>query len=157
LGGVIAHNLCVLTRPFTKSGLKRHRSKAPKHLLATRVGSCPRDFPVTLGGDVIVHPLDGADARVTRSRERFDLVNSEWNAVPEETKTITLASKYEPDLQTIVVSIASVLVEIDPSWSFVLSEALFHLRAALDYMTWELAAWNLNKQTPIREPSGNTQ
>ena len=79
-----------------------------------------------------------------------------WNALPEESKTITLGSKFESGTKKIIVSITTVPIYPD-TWALGLSEALFNLRAALDYTVWELARWNLNRQCHPRKPYGLTQ
>jgi hypothetical protein len=104
----------------------------------------------------MAHPLDGADTRVARAREHFELVEREWNALPPDAKAITLGSEYKSDTQKIEVKIASVPA-IDQRWSLELSECLFNLRCALNYLTWELAKWNLAKKGETREPSRQTQ
>src|ERR1041384_6638870 len=104
----------------------------------------------------MTHPLDGADARLARAREHFDIVQREWDALAPYSKTITLKSEYVADVQKIQVFIDGVPT-VNQRWSLEISECLFNLRCALDYLAWELAKWNLIKKGEVREPRGNTQ
>lgn len=104
----------------------------------------------------MTHPLDGADIRVARADEHFKTVEGKWLALSKEAKSVTFQSKYEADAQKIIVSIATAPV-IDQTGSLDISECLFNLRCALDYLTWELACWNLRKKGEAREPSPQTQ
>lgn len=101
-------------------------------------------------------PLAGARTRVVHARRHFELVQGEWDALPQEAKSITLRSEYKSSRNKIRVLIDSV-PSLDQRWALELSESLFNLRAALDYVAWELAKWNLQSQGQTREPRRTTQ
>lgn len=104
----------------------------------------------------MTHPLDGAYTRVKRAREHFESVQQEWMSMAEATKLITLSSRFDRDTSKIEVFIAAV-PELNQQWALEISEMLFNLRCALDYLAWELANWNLRAKGEQRDPSNATQ
>jgi len=99
------------------------------------------------------HPLDGATRRLSRAGEHFELVQREWDSIPRGAKSVTLRSEYEIESQKIVIKVDTV-PDFPPHWEMEISEGFFNLRAALDYVAWELAKWNLHGE---REPYRQTQ
>ena len=104
----------------------------------------------------MTHPLDGAQDRLRRARQHFEVLESEFGSISPYTKPIRLGSKFEPDLQKIFITITEV-PPLNPTWPFIVSECLFNLRCALDYLAWQLAIWNLQRKGHDREPVGSTQ
>lgn len=102
------------------------------------------------------HPLDVCLLRVQRARQHFERLQSAFNVIPVQAKSITLASYFETDANKLIVTIATV-PELPLEWSLDASECLFNLRVALDYLAWQLAVWNLQRQGKTRDPLFDTQ
>lgn len=103
----------------------------------------------------MAHPLDDARARVVRAHEHFETLKAEFDALPADAKTITLASNFDAKTNHITVTIATV-PEYPRHWSLLISEMLFNLRSALEYLVWELAKWNVQQQGKTGDPPGKT-
>lgn len=103
------------------------------------------------------HPLDGARERVRRAEAHFDRVQREWDAMPKQAKAVGTTTEFKATEQKIVVSIESTLPVLDQTWALEISEAIFNLRCALDYLVWELSHWNVHRNKKAPKPSWNTQ
>jgi hypothetical protein len=103
-----------------------------------------------------VHSLDGAWAKIARANEHFDTLKTEVGSPSDHTDSITFAQKFDPDASTIEVTLQGV-PQLPFRWALIAADALQNLRAALNYLTWELARWHLASTSENREPSNRTQ
>jgi hypothetical protein len=102
------------------------------------------------------HPLDGAWAKVARAEEHFDALKTKIGEPSDHTDAITFRQEFDPDSSTIKVTLEGV-PELPVEWALIAADGLQNLRAALNYLTWELARWNLVRNTETRIPHRNTQ
>lgn len=95
-------------------------------------------------------------ARLHRADERFGTLEAEFVALPVEAKAVRLGQKFDPEHDRISVFIAEV-PRYPAGWSMLISESLFHMRAALDHFAWQLALWHLEQQGKATQPNKRTQ
>lgn len=76
--------------------------------------------------------------------------------VPNDSYVVRLGQQYYPESNTIEVFIASV-PDLPAHWTLIAADALQNFRAALNYVAWELAKWNLQQQGCAREPASGTE
>lgn len=101
-------------------------------------------------------PLDGSNARIARAVEHFKELEREHASLPDEAKAVTFRQEFHPDMNAVAVWIDTVPV-YPLGWALLISESLFNLRAALDYLVWELSIWNLEQNRESRDPYKRTQ
>ncbi len=102
------------------------------------------------------HPLDGCNAKIRRSSQHFEELKAEIAAASEEAKTVRFGQKFYPESNTIRVTVDEVPAYPE-EWALIAADAVQNLRSALNYLTWELAKWNLRRQRLDREPEDRTQ
>lgn len=100
-------------------------------------------------------PLDGAWAKIARAEEHFASLQSKITAA-NYGDSMTFRQEFDPDASTIKVTLEGV-PELPLEWALVAADALQNLRAALNYVVWELAKWNLAQKGETREPTWKTQ
>lgn len=100
--------------------------------------------------------LDGAWAKVCRGHEHAEAAQKAILDAPDDVKRVTLFQRFKPDDNTIEVRVGFVPVLPD-TWALMIADALQNFRAALNFLAWELAQWNLAQQGATREPSSATQ
>ncbi len=101
------------------------------------------------------HPLDGCWAKIERAHEHFDLLEAETQGFAQ-TQSITLAQTFDPNANKIRVVIDKVPA-IPRRWALIAADGVQNLRAALNYLVWELAKWNLERKGAARDPALTTQ
>jgi hypothetical protein len=101
-------------------------------------------------------PLEGCRLRLARSWQHFNVIHSEFSSRPDQSKAVSFTQRFDPEANRIDAFVGRV-PEFPTTWSLEFSEALFNLRAALDYLAWELAKWNLSRMGQSREPKAVTQ
>ena len=83
--------------------------------------------------------LSAARGKVARADLHIDRLRAEiLEAGQAENKRVPIRRQYEPNEGAIVARLYGV-VEISNNWSYILGDAIHNLRAALDYLTWQLA------------------
>lgn len=102
------------------------------------------------------HPLDGALAKIGHADKHLHELESEIAATPYDTDAIRFAQKFDPQTSTIEITLQNV-PELPARWGLMAADALQNLRAALNYLAWELARWNLAARGETREPAKQTQ
>jgi hypothetical protein len=100
-------------------------------------------------------PLDGAWAKITRAYDHFDCLKAEINAA-DYSDSLSFRQQYDVDAGTIEITIEGVR-ELPIKWALDAGDILQNLRAALNYLAWELARWNLAQRGETRDPSDATQ
>ncbi len=103
-----------------------------------------------------MHPLDGCWAKIARAQEHFDSLKTKVGTPSDHAKSVAFRQQFNPDARTIKVTLEGV-PELPLEWALIAADALQNLRAALNYLTWELARWRLASIGKTREPSLNTQ
>jgi hypothetical protein len=93
---------------------------------------------------------------LARGWEHFNVIHSEFSSLPDQSKAVSFTQEFDPEANRIDAFVGRV-PEFPMTWSLEFSEALFNLRAALDYLAWELAKWNLSRTGQSREPNPATQ
>ncbi len=102
------------------------------------------------------HPLDGCWAKIARADAHFQELESQVTSTPDQAQSIRFAQQFDPDTSTIQVTLEGVQ-ELPVEWSLIAADALQNLRAALNYLAWELARWNLAQGGQTRDPVEDTQ
>lgn len=103
-----------------------------------------------------VSPLGNSKARIARAIYHFRELERKYARRSEKSKTVTFRQKFHPNTNMIVVEVDRV-PRYPVGWAFLVSESLFNLRAALDYLVWDLSIWNLEQNGETREPFERTQ
>ena len=103
-----------------------------------------------------MHPLDGARAKLGRANKHFESLKADIRDLPAEAKEIGFSQKFEANKGVIRLTISSV-PEYPAHWSLLIGDAVQSFRSALNFLTWELAKWNLARQGLERDPDGQTQ
>ena len=104
----------------------------------------------------MTHPLDGALAKVDRANEHLQELEADILRVPFDPDAIHFGQKFDPDTSTIEVTLQGI-PDLPVRWGLLAADCLHNLRAALNYLTWELSIHNLAKLGVDRLPSDNTQ
>lgn len=94
--------------------------------------------------------------RQERAINQYHIIEAELAVLPNEAKEVSFHSNFNADTNEAVIYLDKV-PDFPSSWSLLASEAFFNIRAALDYLAWELARWNLQQQGKTRNPHGSTQ
>jgi hypothetical protein len=102
------------------------------------------------------HPLDGAWTKLAWAYQHVQRLESEIAGSGFQGQLVTFRQEYEPNAGKITVRISEV-PEVRIEWSLIALDAFSNLRSALNYLTWELAKWNLEQTKAGREPDGQTQ
>jgi hypothetical protein len=100
--------------------------------------------------------LDGAFARVTHAHRYLDELKSKIAARSDYADGIRFAQEFHADTSSIEVTLKGV-PKLPVEWSLLAADSLQSLRAALNYVAWELSRWNLDQQGLERKPSSKTQ
>jgi hypothetical protein len=106
----------------------------------------------------LAHPLDGARAKIGRAAQQFECVEAKIASSAFDPEAVTFSQEFNVDTSTIEVSFQGLPEEPLPvEWGLITADALQNLRVALNYLAWELAAWNLARSGASREPTEKTQ
>ncbi len=104
------------------------------------------------------HPLDGCFAKIARATEQFDCLEAEIAASDIfDPDAVTFGQEFDEDAGTIKVTIQGLPDAVPIKWALAAADPLQNLRAALNYLAWELARWNLGQRRETRDPARNTQ
>lgn len=103
-----------------------------------------------------MNPLDGARAKLGWANKHFETLKADISRLPDEAKNVRISQQFEPNEGRIQLIISSV-PNYPTEWSLLIGDAVQNFRAALNYLAWELAKWNLAKQGLSRDPDGGTQ
>jgi hypothetical protein len=102
------------------------------------------------------HPLEGCWAKIARANEQLEALEADIAGTPVNTDAIAFAQKFDPDASTIEVTLEGV-PKLPLELGLAAAEPMQNLRAAINYLAWELAKWNLAQRGETREPDGRTQ
>jgi len=102
------------------------------------------------------HPLYGAFEKLRRARKHLNELETEIGVAPLDAYAIRFEQEFKPDTSTIEVTLQG-LPKFPVRWGLIAADALNNLRAALNYLTWELAVFNLAAQGIERAPLDDTQ
>lgn len=97
------------------------------------------------------HPLDGARAKLARGIEHAH----ELKAAFAEADAIPVVTEFVAEEQVVHVKLGKIPAPAQ-RWSLLAGDTVQNFRAALDYLAWELAKWNLHAQGADREPFRKT-
>lgn len=103
----------------------------------------------------MAEPLDGAWQKLKWAQCHTDMLREKIGELDPDPAHIPLCRKYEPDKSAIVWRVERV-PEIKDSWGLVVGDALHNLRCALDYLWWQLAKRNLERE-PTKDEAKNIQ
>ena len=82
--------------------------------------------------------LIGCWAKIRRAEEHFQAFKAETAAASDYADRIHFVQEYDADAGTIKVTVEGV-PDLPIRWSLIAADALRNLRAALNYLAWELA------------------
>lgn len=102
------------------------------------------------------HPLEGCWAKIARANQQLDALEAELAAGPDYADSVTFRQEFDPDASTIEITIESV-PKLPLELGLAAADPMQNLRAAINYLAWELARWNLARQGLNREPDRSTQ
>jgi hypothetical protein len=102
------------------------------------------------------HPLTGAWSKIARAEMHAKCLRAKIAATPEDAKAVSFAQHFDPDTKTIKIVVDTVPV-FPVQWSLIAADSLQACRVALNYLAWELAKWNLQRQNISREPANKTE
>lgn len=102
------------------------------------------------------HPLEGCWAKIARANQQLDALEADIADTPIDTDSITFAQQYDSDAGTIEVALESV-PKLPLELGLAAGDAMQNLRAAINYLAWELAKLNLAERGEDREPVKPTQ
>src|SRR5438067_5385035 len=100
-------------------------------------------------------PLDGAWAKVRWAQERMDALKADIALTPDHAKSVPLVQEFDPHANVIEVKVLDV-PDLPVRWGLMAADVFQNLRAALNYLAWELGKWNV-KQHGLQEPDKETQ
>jgi hypothetical protein len=103
-----------------------------------------------------VHQLEGCWAKIARANEQLDALETQIANTPIDIDSITFAQKFDPDTSTIEVTLQGV-PKLPIELGLAAADPMQNLRAAINYLAWELAKWNLAQRGETREPDRETQ
>jgi len=95
-------------------------------------------------------------AKIARANQQLDALEAEIAAAPDYSDSITFEQKFDPDASAIEITLQGV-PKLPLELGLLAAEPMQNLRAAINYLAWELAKWNLAQQGEEREPDGRTQ
>jgi hypothetical protein len=101
-------------------------------------------------------PLKGCLAKIARANQQLDALEAEIAAAPDYGAAISFVQKFDPDASAIEITLQGV-PKPPLELGLAAAEPMQNLRAALNYLTWELAKWNLAQEGESREPDKRTQ
>ncbi len=102
------------------------------------------------------HPLDGAFAKIGHADKHLNELEAEIASTPYDADAIRFRQKFHPDTSTIEITLENV-PELPVQWGLIAADVLHNLRAALNYVAWELARTRLAALGEDREPVHLTQ
>lgn len=102
------------------------------------------------------HPLDDAWTKLAWAQHHVNRLEADIAFSGFQAQPVTLRQEYDTDARKITVKINEV-PEVRLEWSLIALDAFSNLRSALNYLTWELAKWNLEQRKAGRDPDGQTQ
>lgn len=100
--------------------------------------------------------LNGCLAKIYRAHEHFEVFKAYLDAAANQPNPIRLEQRFDPDTRTIKITYGNV-PDIPVSMALIAADAVQNLRAALNYLAWELAVWNLDRLGRTRDPDDATQ
>jgi hypothetical protein len=100
--------------------------------------------------------LRGCLAKIARANEQLQALKTQIAATSVDTDSITFAEQFDPDTSTVEVTLENV-PELPIELGLAAADPLQNLRAAINYLAWELAKWNLAQEGKSRKPDRNTQ
>lgn len=103
-----------------------------------------------------MHPLEGCWAKITRANQQLDAFETAVTTTPIDTDSIAFAQKFDPDTSTIEVTLENV-PKLPIELGLAAADPMQNLRAAINYLAWELAKWNLAQRGETRSPDRRTQ
>jgi hypothetical protein len=95
-------------------------------------------------------------AKIARANQQLDALEAEIAAAPDYSDSITFEQKFDPGASAIEIALQGV-PKLPLEFGLLAAEPMQNLRAAINYLAWELAKWNLAQQGEEREPDGRTQ
>jgi hypothetical protein len=104
----------------------------------------------------VCHPLEGCLAKIARANQQLDALEAEVAAAPDYGDAISFVQKFDSDASTIEITLQGV-PRLPLELGLAAAEPMQNLRAALNYLAWELAKWNLAQNGESRDPGGRTQ
>jgi hypothetical protein len=102
------------------------------------------------------HPLDGCWAKIARANQQLDALEADIDCAPNYGDAVVFRQEFDPAASTLAVTIASV-PKLPLEWGLAAADPMQNLRAAINYLAWELAKWNLHQQGLSRNPVTATQ
>ena|GEM_PF-5871371 len=112
--------------------------------------------PVDRSRSTLTPNLADCWLRLRRGDEHIQQLQSEFDGLPDEAKAVLLRQEFDAQENRIRILVARV-PQYPAHWPILISETLFHLRAALDHLVWQLASWNLKQRGEARNPDDRTQ
>jgi hypothetical protein len=100
--------------------------------------------------------LAGCNAKLDWAHKHLKVLEAELAAAPDYADPIFFAQKFDPDSSTIKVTLQGV-PDLPPEWGLIAADFLQNVRAALNYLVWELSRWNLRLNGKTRDPERETQ
>lgn len=95
-------------------------------------------------------------AKIARANQQLDALEIEINALPDYSDAIAFRQEFDADASAIEITLDGV-PKLPLELGLSASEPMQNLRAAINYLAWELAKWNLGQQGESREPERATQ
>lgn len=100
--------------------------------------------------------LAGAEAKLGRAYLHLQELERDPATTANYAHLISFAQHFDSDARTIKVTLQGV-PDLPPEWGLIAADYLQNVRAALNYLAWELSRWNLLRQGEARSPKRITQ
>lgn len=100
--------------------------------------------------------IAGAEAKLQRAYLHLQELERDPATTANYAHRISFAQHFDPDARTIEATLQGV-PDLPTEWSLIAADYLQNVRAALNYLVWELSRWNLLRQGETREPKRITQ
>ncbi len=100
--------------------------------------------------------LEPCERKLAWAYRHLELLQSKLSAPNDYSDHISFAQHFDPDARTIEVTIQGV-PDLPSEWGLIAADYLQNVRAALNYLAWELSRWNLLREGETREPKRITQ
>lgn len=100
--------------------------------------------------------LDTSNQKLAWADTHLQRLEPELSSPSDYADSISFRQHFDPDARTVEVSLQGV-PDLPPEWGLIAADYLQNVRAALNYLVWELSRWNLLRQGETRDPERNTQ
>jgi len=100
--------------------------------------------------------LKSCERKLDWAYQHLARLQPELSAPTDYSDRVSFAQHFDPDARTIEVTLQGI-PDLPPEWGLIAADYLQNVRAALNYLAWELSRWNLLRQNETRDPKRITQ